>query len=63
MKSSIISSNEQRTLEKNPYFIVYFNLWFSKSFKTIFFCSNGITLLFMSKKFTQLSILIDIMNP
>jgi hypothetical protein len=36
--------------KKNPYFIIYLNLWFSKYFKIIFLCINGITLFYLSKK-------------
>jgi hypothetical protein len=55
MRSWIINSN--------PYFIVYFNLWFSKSFKIVFICINGITFFSMSKIIIQSNNLINIMNP
>jgi hypothetical protein len=39
----------KRIYLKNPYFIIYINLWFSKSFNIVFLCINGIMLLLCEK--------------
>jgi hypothetical protein len=62
MKSSIINSNEQRTLEKNPFHCISQFMVF-KIFQNCLLLYQWHHTTFYGKKITQLSILVDIMNP
>jgi hypothetical protein len=62
MRGELLIQLSKEIYIKNPYFIIYFNLWFSKNFKIVLLCINGITLLSVSKKIIQLSILVNMLS-